>query len=176
VNFRKGRLDDESLPWPAIIRRAHAEGHQIASHTWSHANLSSATSHRLEEEMIKPEMALRNILGFFPTYMRPPYVECNTACLALMERLGYHVIYFDMNTRDWQYTTPETQETAKVITGEYLGRGREDGWLSILHDVHWQTVYNLTGWMFDEMVNGGWRGTTVGECLDDPVENWYRTP
>lgn len=162
VNFHKGQIDDESTPWPAAIRRAYAEGHQIASHSWSHADLSTnITDARRLEEMIKPEMALRNIMGKFPTYMRPPYIECNAACLALMDKLGYHVIYFDLNTRDYLYITPDTNQVAKDIVHDYLIQQGVQEYLSILHDVHWQTVHNLSVYMFDEMVRGNWKGMVV---------------
>jgi hypothetical protein len=53
-----------------LLRRMHAAGHQIASHTWSHADLSTqVTPAQRKNEMYKNEMALRNILGFIPTYM-----------------------------------------------------------------------------------------------------------
>jgi hypothetical protein len=46
------------------------------------------------DQMIKNEMAFRNILGFFPTYMRPPYVSCTRAsgCVDDLNSLGYHIV------------------------------------------------------------------------------------
>lgn len=37
------------------------------------------------------EMALRNILGFFPTYFRPPYDDCQTNCQTVLKDMGYHI-------------------------------------------------------------------------------------
>jgi peptidoglycan/xylan/chitin deacetylase (PgdA/CDA1 family) len=50
-----------------------AEGHQIASHTWSHQNLTSLDATHFNQQMIYNEMAFNNILGYFPTYMRYVY-------------------------------------------------------------------------------------------------------
>jgi peptidoglycan/xylan/chitin deacetylase (PgdA/CDA1 family) len=74
----------------------YADGHQVCSHTWSHANLDTLTSYERKNEMWKNEMALRNILGVIPTYMRPPYSACtaSTGCEADMAALGYHITYF----------------------------------------------------------------------------------
>lgn len=98
-------------------------GHQLASHTWSHADLCNITSAQRKDEMYKNEMALRNIVGVIPTYMRPPYSSCNAGeilphscfdsylvlyppsqsptnqslecgCEADMAALGYHITYF----------------------------------------------------------------------------------
>jgi len=99
-NLYKGSIDDESQPWPAMIRRMVAEGHQLASHTWSHQDLSAITKEQRYEQMVKLEMALSNIVGKFPTYMRPPFSSCSVAsgCPQDMVDLGYHISYFDLDT------------------------------------------------------------------------------
>lgn len=99
-NLGKGRIDDTTQPWPALISRMAAEGHQIASHTWSHQDLSAITKEQRYEQMVKLEMAVTNIIGKFPTYMRPPYSSCSDAsgCPQDMADLGYHVSYFDLDT------------------------------------------------------------------------------
>jgi peptidoglycan/xylan/chitin deacetylase (PgdA/CDA1 family) len=76
----------------------YAEGHQIASHTWSHENLSSITAQERLDQMYNNEAAFRNILGLFPTHMRPPYSSCNTDCQNAMGTLGYHITSFDLDT------------------------------------------------------------------------------
>jgi len=176
VNLAKGEIDDEAKPWPSMIRRALAEGHQIAHHSWSHADLDATTGLRREEEIIKNEMALRNVMGKFPTYLRPPYGICGPSCLSVMDTFGYHVVNYDMNTNDWRYTTPETQQTAKDIVKGFLDSTTVPDYLSLFHEIHWQTVFNLSVYTFDLMVANNWQSTTVGACLNDPPENWYRTP
>jgi peptidoglycan/xylan/chitin deacetylase (PgdA/CDA1 family) len=69
INNGKGAID-EVPAYVSVIRRMIAEGHQVASHTWSHADLSTLTDADRELEMVKDEMALRNIIGKIPTYMR----------------------------------------------------------------------------------------------------------
>jgi len=59
-------------------------GHQVASHTWTHQNLSTLTVEQRQNQMYYNEMAFRNVLGFFPTYMRPPYSECNNETQAML--------------------------------------------------------------------------------------------
>lgn len=55
-----------------VVKRAFAAGHQIGSHTWSHADISQPSTD-LAIEMSKLDDALLNILGVRPGYMRPPY-------------------------------------------------------------------------------------------------------
>ncbi|CCF38246.1 chitin binding protein, partial [Colletotrichum higginsianum] len=48
-------------------------------------------------------------------------------------------------------------------------------WLHIEHDPVYQTVYNLTDHMLESLFRNGFRSVTVGDCLNDPKENWYRS-
>jgi peptidoglycan/xylan/chitin deacetylase (PgdA/CDA1 family) len=45
------------------------EGHQVASHTWDHPDLTTLSSAARRDEMYQNEAAFANILGLFPTYM-----------------------------------------------------------------------------------------------------------
>lgn len=121
-------------------------------------------------------MALRNILGFFPTYMRPPFSSCTADCLATMGALGYHVVYFDLDTDDYNNVTPILIQNAKnnFYNAINLSNPASDAFLAIAHDIHEQTARNLTGYMLDQIQVKGYKAVTVGECLGDPKENWYR--
>ena len=92
----KGAIDNETTGYPQIIQRMHREGHQIASHTWTHQNLSGITPEQRENQMYYNEMALRNVLGFIPTYMRPPYSEADNATQDMLSNMGYHVTYYNI--------------------------------------------------------------------------------
>lgn len=176
-NIGKGQIDNPVYPWSKIIKRMYAEGHQIASHTWSHADLSTLTTAQREHEMYANEMALRNILGFFPTYMRPPYSSCNGSCGADLEKMGYHVTYFDLDTEDYLNNSPTMIQKPK---NNFLGNITSQpvatsDWLVISHDIHEQTARNLTVYMLQNLQQQGFKPVTVGQCLDDPEANWYRS-
>ena len=94
----KGQLDNASTGYPQLLKRMHAAGHQVASHTWTHQNLSALTVQQRQNQMYYNEMAFRNVLGFFPTYMRPPYSECNNETQAMMYDMGYHVVYYNIDS------------------------------------------------------------------------------
>lgn len=177
-NNGKGEIDNTSLAWPTVIQRQHSDGHQIASHTWSHPDLSNITSLQRKNEMIKNEMALRNILGFIPTYMRPPYSSCTaeSGCESDLADLGYHIVYFDLDTQDYLNDDPNEIQKSKDIVDQFFAGHTPSNFdaLSITHDIHYQTVYNLTEYMLKEIQSLNFTTVTVGDCLGDPAENWYR--
>lgn len=59
-------------------------GHEVASHTWAHANISSLTADQLHDQMWKVELALQRIVGVQPALFRPPYGEYNAAALKVV--------------------------------------------------------------------------------------------
>jgi chitin deacetylase len=151
--------------------------HQVASHTWSHQDLNKISQVQRRTQLLWNEVAFRNILGYFPTYMRPPYSSCttDTGCLNDMGDLGYHVILYDIDTEDYSHDSPDTIERSKEIFDENLAREKSTkSWLVIAHDVHEQTVHNLTEYMLEKLYTNGYRAVTVGECLGDAMQNWYR--
>lgn len=176
-NRGKGHIDDSSNPWPAVMRRMYAADHHIASHTWTHRNLNEVNSTIRRSEIIYNEMAFRNLFGWIPTYMRAPYLECNTGsgCLEEMSDLGYHVVDQNVDTKDYENDSPQLIQNSKNrYSAGISSNSNSNQYIILAHDVHEQTVQNLTAYMIDTAQDRGYRLVTVGECLGDPRENWYR--
>ncbi|KAF1842529.1 carbohydrate esterase family 4 protein, partial [Cucurbitaria berberidis CBS 394.84] len=177
-NINKGQIDI-TQEYIDVIKRMDAEGHQIASHTWTHLDLSVVSSIDRKQQMWKNEMALRNIVGKIPTYMRPPYSSCTGACQTDMAALGYHVTYFDVDTDDYNQDAPDEIQNSKNWFRGNITQGGATGtngakWLEISHDIHEQTANNLTEYMLSTLTQLGYKAVTVGDCLGDPKANWYR--
>ncbi|KAJ4349967.1 uncharacterized protein N0V89_008588 [Didymosphaeria variabile] len=178
-NINKGEIDT-TASHSATIKRMASEGHQIASHTWTHLDLSAVSETDRKAQMVKNEMALRNILGYFPTYMRPPYSSCTaeSGCEQTMSDLGYHVVYFNVDTDDYnQLEATQIQNAKNYFRGNITANGAtpaNNEWLAIAHDIHPQTAYNLTEYMLSTLTTLGYKAVTVGECLGDDAANWYR--
>ncbi|KAH7095484.1 hypothetical protein FB567DRAFT_460408 [Paraphoma chrysanthemicola] len=172
-NIGKGAIDEN---WTGVIKSMYDSGHQIASHTWSHQNLDSITQEQRVDQMVKNEMAIRNIIGKYPTYMRPPYSACESSgCQADMAALGYVVTSFDLDTDDYNQLTKEKIETAKTNFKNGIDLAGADGEaLAIAHDIHELTAVDLTDYMLEYVSSKGWTAVTVGECMNDPEKNWYR--
>jgi hypothetical protein len=121
-------------------------------------------------------MAFRNVIGMIPTYMRPPYSECSQACSDRLAAMGYHVTYFDLDTQGYLNDSPMLIQNSKDIWMNTINSvdPASSKFLEIEHDIHSQTVYNLTEFMLQTMQAGFGTSVTVGECLNDPPENWYR--
>jgi len=175
-NLGKGAIDT-TQQWSDLIKRMDAEGHQVASHTWTHPDLSTLSEADRRTEMYNNEAALKNIIGKFPTYMRPPYSSCTGACPTTMSDLGYHIIYFDVDTDDYNNDTPQLIVNAQnnfAAKVEGTSPNTQD-FLVIAHDIHQNTAATLVQYMLESVKRNGYRAVTVGDCMGDPQANWYRS-
>lgn len=160
-----------SFGHPQLLRRMVTSGHQVGTHTWAHPNLAATSQAETFRQMYLNEQALVSTIGILPTYFRPPYLKWTAETLNIMEELGYHVITLDVDTRDWEgdYNAAEQNFLGALGWGS-------DSKLVLAHDIHEHTVYEFAEWMIDTAKERGYKLVTVGECLGDSVDNWYRSP
>ncbi|KAJ5513068.1 Glycoside hydrolase/deacetylase beta/alpha-barrel [Penicillium fimorum] len=156
---------------PEIVQRTLTEGHQLGSHTWNHSSLDTLSYEEIVQQMILLEEAFIRILGFFPTYMRPPFLRHTPIVLGAMADLGYHVIGASVDTKDYENDNPNTN----WISFEKFSREVDAGGTIVLaHDSHQHTVEILVDNMLADVERRGLSAVTVGECLGSPPEYWYR--
>lgn len=149
-----------------------AEGHQVASHTWSHENLDSLSPALRRQQFIYNEIAFVGVIGVIPTYFRPPYTVCNGECYAELGSLGYKVVNYDVDPRDWE----NEGVNARATFTKALDSGAQSEWLVLAHDVQPNTVNGFAQFMIDKARALGFEIVPAGECLGDPETNWYRDP
>ena len=176
-NANKGQID-KTQEHINTIKRMNNGGHQIGSHTWTHLNLAKISTEDRKNQIWNLEMALNNIIGKIPTYMRPPYSSCGAACQQDMSDLGYHIISYEFSTEDYnQNNANDIQNSKDWFKGNITKDGatpEKKDWLTISHDTLEQTANNLTEYMLSTLTQLGYKAVTVGECLGDPEDNWYR--
>ncbi|TQS36046.1 hypothetical protein Golomagni_03514 [Golovinomyces magnicellulatus] len=201
-NLGKGPIDSTPA-WSKVIKRMVSEKHQVASHTWTHQSLDKIDSQTFNNQIHYNEMGKSDVklladtsnflkrLEIFlvslpPNYVnlypctnqsRPPYSQCEeNGCGAKLKKLGYHIIYFDVDTAGYLNADVSRIQKSKDIWDSTIAAAdpATSNFLEIEHDIHYQIVYNLTDHILDSMYSRGYRSVTVGECLGDPQANWYR--
>lgn len=100
--------------------RAYNSGHQIASHTWSHKDLTGQGASGIQTEVQRLETALKKILGIKPKWLRPPYGGQNSNVLNTLKGYNYKVVTWNLDSQDWNgayYKDPLTAST--LLTYDY---------------------------------------------------------
>ena len=84
----------------AVDRRMLADGDMIGDHTWSHANVAGAGSFAASQ-ISAAAAAIRGVTGFTPCLFRPPGGSTSGALVAEARSMGFTVINWDIDPRDW---------------------------------------------------------------------------
>ncbi|RXW23907.1 hypothetical protein EST38_g1953 [Candolleomyces aberdarensis] len=78
------------------VKHAYDQGHQIASHTWSHADLTTLSWDKLSSEMQKLDQAIERITGAVPAFIRPPYGNHNDRVLQVAAGRKQTIVLWDL--------------------------------------------------------------------------------
>jgi peptidoglycan/xylan/chitin deacetylase (PgdA/CDA1 family) len=122
--------------------------------------------------MTQLEDALKIILGYFPYYMRPPFLSTNAQALSTLNSLQYIITEIDIDTKDYENTSNDTINNAYV---NYVNALNAGGTISLSHDPLINTAQFLVPGILRELANRGLKSVPIGQCLGDPAANWYRT-
>lgn len=144
------------------LKNAFDAGHQIAAHTWAHANLEGLDSNGIKAEMAPLENALANILGVKPTYMRPPNGAAGGNVVPTLSGMGYRVVNWDVDTEDWN-NVPVSTSQQKIRNAGTSGNGH----IVLMHETIRSTIDQLVPWVLDYAQQNGLELVTVADCLGD---------
>lgn len=92
---------------PAQVKRAYEEGHEIGNHTYSHPHLKDITDSELQWQIQNTSKIIEGITGKRPCLFRPPEGYCKENVSSVVQGLGYTVILWSQDTRDWAHTPPD---------------------------------------------------------------------
>jgi peptidoglycan/xylan/chitin deacetylase (PgdA/CDA1 family) len=87
--------------YPEIVRRAWAEGHLVANHTWSHYSLFCfLTPRRLRVEIERGTESVRRSCGFRPRLFRSPVGLRHPLLAPYLKDAGLEYVSWTIRTRD----------------------------------------------------------------------------
>ncbi len=101
--FVVGQLAEQ---YPDLVLRELEEGHEIASHTWSHPHIRELSAEGLEAELKATEKYLFELAGYKTKLFRPPEGKFGNIVLRVAGEHDYKIILWTVDTRDWAHTPP----------------------------------------------------------------------
>ncbi|KAF9357502.1 hypothetical protein BGX26_003633 [Mortierella sp. AD094] len=173
--FVNGHNNGDIAEFAGVVKRAYDEGHQIASHTYSHKDLATLDKAGIISEMTQLDTVLKTIIGVSPIYMRVPYGSYNDFTVSTLTELGYKIVDWDQDTKDWEH--PENVEASLSVYRHALNAPhafQRPGHIFLQHDTNRETSLSLAPRAVDIAISLSYRVVTVGECLGELQANWYR--
>ncbi|KAI8051269.1 hypothetical protein BDF22DRAFT_621885 [Syncephalis plumigaleata] len=151
----------------ALVKKAYDHGHQIASHTYTHNDLSAMNATQVKWEMLQLEKALQAIIGVRPRYMRPPYGRLSDLALGVIEQLGYHIIIWNIDTNDWKHPQ-NSQESYQQYVNAMANAHRDTSFIALQHDIHPATNAAYVERVVKYAKSLGKRIVRIDECIGEP--------
>ncbi len=155
----------EQYPW--LIRDILKDGHEIGSHTYTHPNLSEASTEQVTVELNATQRLIEWLTGRTTILFRPPYNAdampasySDAVPIARATEMGYITVGESVDPQDWD--KPGTEEIFKRIREQ-----RSGGSVILLHDAggdRTQTVAALPR-ILDFLQARGDSIVTAGELL-----------
>ena len=106
-----------------LLRRAAAEGHELANHTMHHPHMAGMNQEEIAAELQPLQNLLCDITGKVPSMFRPPYLETSQ----LMQQVIPMPLILGVDSRDW---TAQTSAAERVRLVQEAAR---DGVIILMH-------------------------------------------
>lgn len=141
-----------------VLNRMKKEGHQIENHTWNHQDLMTLSKCEISYEIKQLEKTFKNILGFRPKYLRPPYGSYDERVQKIIENKGYNIVMWSLDTVDWK--TPEKEPDFSILTGNSLNKK-----IVLQHDTLYFSAIKFTEKLIKYGKEKGIKFMTLNNCL-----------
>ncbi|TFK71517.1 carbohydrate esterase family 4 protein [Pluteus cervinus] len=143
------------------VKYAYDHGHQIASHTWAHLDLSTLTWDQIHDEMWRVEQALQRIAGVVPAFMRPPYGNYNDLVLQASYIRGQKVVIWDFDSED---SLGASVQTSLALYDSIISQ-RPNTILPLNHETIETTAHQVLPSVIQKLKAAGYRLVTLAECV-----------
>jgi len=105
---------------PELVRRMAAEGHEVASHGWSHRSLWLCGPRRTAEEVGRAHELLTALTGYEPRHFRPPWGMVNAALFAALRRHGERCVFWSIQP-EGRRPAPAEAQARRVLARAHPG-------------------------------------------------------
>ncbi|WP_147411665.1 polysaccharide deacetylase family protein [endosymbiont GvMRE of Glomus versiforme] len=156
------------------LQRAVNEGHQLASHTWSHPNMTKINREEIIYQMKTLENAMRKIVGLVPRYMRLPFGEGfnNELIMKTLGELDYTVVQFNLDSGDGLGISVIEQKQRYI---DAVNNNLLSPFLILSHETKETTIKEVVPFAIDLFKNKNYTFLTVAECLGNDIKNtWFK--
>ncbi|KAG6812671.1 hypothetical protein H0H92_001429 [Tricholoma furcatifolium] len=160
------------------VQYAFKAGHQIASHTWSHPDLTTIGVDEINSQLslnngrhpslIKNRSvqkslvdAFRKICGVVPAFMRPPFGSYNDDVLQVAGNQNQFVVTWDFDSGD---SIGKTADESMALYDQVVGQ-RLSTLLTLNHETEATTAKIVLPHAISILKAAGYELVTVAECL-----------
>lgn len=157
------KTSDGEKTYMEVVKHYKDMGHQIGSHTYEHKELSGLSASEVEYQMNTQSDIIYKAAGVRPAVMRPPSGAYDDTSLKTLRNLGYSVVTWDVDTKDWKTHNLKEEEAAYDTMNKDSSKSL--GHIALEHEVYDQTVDDLVPWAINYVKSKDYEFVTVADCL-----------
>lgn len=144
--------------YPEIVKMAVAYGNEIASHTWSHPNLTEISSSRIRSQLQRTNDIVAQVAdGYQIKVLRPPYGATNKTARNICAEMDMIIAHWQIDTLDWEHRN--ANKTYKNIVNQ-----AKPGAIVLCHDIYENTAIAAEK-AIPELIEKGYQLVTVSELM-----------
>jgi len=143
--------------YPELVRAIHQRGHELACHSYSHADMTELNALEIERELVKTRALVREATGAVVRYFRPPGGNYDAKVRRAVMEMGYQTVLWSANVADCQGMDAEA-------AAQRLLRDTDDGGIVLLHNGYDETVLALPK-LLAALSQRGFRMRTISQIL-----------
>ncbi|CEP07457.1 hypothetical protein [Parasitella parasitica] len=133
------------VDWPYGAMRGVLDGHHIASHTWSHPQMTTKTNQEVLAEFYYTQKAIKLATGLTPRYWRPPYGDVDDRVRWIASQLGLTAVIWNLDTDDWSAGVTTTVEAVEQSYADFITMGTNgtfanSGNIVLTHEINNETM------------------------------------
>lgn len=141
----------------STIKRAVQMGSEVAGHSWNHADFSLLTEEEIEQQIRDSSEAVAQFTEEPPRIFRPPFGRTNETVRRVSEELGYAIINWTVDTRDWEH-----RDADHIY--DHIMSTVQSGDIVLMHDIY-ATTLEAVERAIPRLIEEGYRLVTVSELL-----------
>jgi len=149
--------------YPQVVKRAYALGHQVACHTYTHAQLTKIDSKSVTQEIVKSDHLFKTLIGVEPLYIRPPFGDLDKASLSGIPS-DQKAIIWSLDTMDWVSGT-----TADEISNFVLNNVRPNDIILMHSSKGKNATLKAVPKIIDGLEAKGYKLVTVSDLVGNPA-------
>lgn len=108
-----------------LVKKEHENGYEIANHSKTHSFMSEFSEETIKEEIKYTSDKIHEIIGEYPRFFRPPYINMNRTMVNAIDM----PFICGINGLDWDPTV-DAQKRYELIM-----ENMEDGAIILMHDL-----------------------------------------
>ena len=146
--------------YPETLELIIKNGNEIGNHTHTHRVIKSASKHTVKREIEMCENAIYSHIDCRPKLFRPPEGSFGKNLIDASDELGYQIVLWNIDTRDWAHTPPE-------VISKNVVDNISSGSIILMHDYigHNSPTVEALELFIPKLLQMGYKFVVVSELL-----------